>query len=476
MEIVSSLRSALSERLGRDRYELWFGSAVRLELSEGVLHVIAPSPFVLDRVRSFRADLVAVAERVLLASPSIEFRVEERSSRSETPRGHEPVRIHEPTRAHARPHPASSTDRPAMAPTLKLASPTAPATDLPRRRFANLETFVVGESNRVAFTAAKLSAERPGAMSPLFVHGPTGAGKTHLLEGVWCAAKQQREVRRVVYLSAEQFTNQFQEALRGSGLPSFRRKCRDVQLLLIDDLQFFAGKRATLVELLHTIDALLREGRQLVLTADRSPADLAALGPELTARLSGGLVCQLDPPEEETRLEILRRLARQRGLVVPAEVLSLLARRLPGDARKLRGALNRLEATSLAEQRPISLDLATTALADLFAAHSRIVRLPDIERAVCQVFGLDAKSLQEGGKTRSVSQPRMLAMWLARQHTRAAFSEIGEYFGRRSHSTVISAQEKVNRWRSDGTRLHVADSDCTIDDAIRRIEAELRAG
>ena len=176
------------------------------------------------------------------------------------------------------------------------------------RRFARLDNFVVGSCNRVAFTAAQMVAERPGPVSPLFLYGPAGCGKTHLLEGIWSAVRGSSQSRRVLYLTAEQFTSMFLEALRGSGLPSFRHKYRHVDLLLIDDVQFFLGKRATLVELQNTVDALLRERRQLVLAADRSPSELAKFGPVLTTRFSGGLVCGIEPPGHSTRLEILRNL------------------------------------------------------------------------------------------------------------------------------------------------------------------------
>ena len=323
----------------------------------------------------------------------------------------------------------------------------------PRRRFASLETFVAGETNRVAVASAEMVVRRPGQVTPLMFHGPTSVGKTHLLEGIWTAARKSHHRLTAVYLSAEQFTSQFLEALRGSGLPNFRRKYRGVGLLILDDLQFFVGKRATQVELLHTIDGFLREGRQLVFAADRSPADLAELGPELTTRLTGGLVCRIEPPDHATRLAIVGQMARRMKLHVPPEVQQLVASRLTSHARQLSGALCRLQATSEALGRPISLPLAEEALADLVGHSGRVVRLPDIEKAVCEVFGLEPASLQSDAKGKRVSHPRMLAMWLARKHTRAALSEIGHYFGRRSHSTVVSAQKRVDGWMA--VRPHV---------------------
>jgi chromosomal replication initiator protein len=346
----------------------------------------------------------------------------------------------------------------------------------PGRKFASLSSFVSGRTNALALASAEAVARRPGEITPLLLHGPTAVGKTHLLEGIWTAMRKSDGRSSAVYLSAEQFTSYFLEALRGSGLPSFRRKYRGVELLIIDDLQFFSGKRATQVELLHTIDTLLREGRQLAFAADRPPAELADLLPELTTRLGSGMVCRIEPPDYATRLGILARMAARRNLAVPPEVQQFIASRLTNHARELAGALCRLQATSEALGRPISLPLAEEALAEMIRHSGRVVRLPDIEKAVCAVFGLPASSLHTAGKAQRVSHPRMLAMWLARKHTRAALSEIGQYFGRRSHSTVISAGKRVDTWMAAGSTLLLADRPCDVEDAIRQVEQRLRAG
>jgi chromosomal replication initiator protein len=247
-------------------------------------------------------------------------------------------------------------------------------------------------------------------------------------------------------------------------------------LLIIDDVQFFAGKRATLVELQHTIDTLLREGRQLVFAADRAPADLPGLGPELITRLAGGLVTGLAPPEHATRIGVVRRLAGQLNVLAPEVVYQWIATHLTCDARQFSGALNRLKVTAAATGQPITLAMAEESLSELVRAASQAVGLKDIERAVCDVFGLDSQSLHSDGKSKAVSHPRMLAMWLARKHTRAALSEISRFFGRRSHSTVISAQKKVCRWVEEGAPLDLPGRPWKVEDAIRKIEGELRAG
>ena len=345
-----------------------------------------------------------------------------------------------------------------------------------RRRFASLGSFVLGASNRLAFTTAQMALARPGSVSPLLVYGPHGVGKTHLLEGIWSAFRRARRQAGAIYLSAEQFTSYFLEALRGAGLPSFRRKYRDVELFILDDIQFFAGKRATLVELLHTIDTLSAAGKQLVFAADRSPAALKALGPEIAARLAGAMACRIEPPEYATRLAIVSQLASEWQIAVGADVQAYVASHLTSQARELAGALRRLEATSLALGKPITLSLAEEALGDLIHTSGRAVRLGDIEKAICDVFHLEPDSLQSDRKVKTVSHPRMLAMWLARKHTRVALSEIGHFFGRRSHSTVISAQKKVELWMAAGSPLDVDGRRCNVEDAIRRVEESLRAG
>jgi chromosomal replication initiator protein len=262
----------------------------------------------------------------------------------------------------------------------------------------------------------------------------------------------------------------FVEAVRGSGLPSFRQKCRGAGLLLIDDLQFLSGKKGTQVELLYTMDTLAREGRQMVFAADRPPAEMHDLGQELCTRLQSGLVCRIDPAEYEARLGILDQMARRKKLIVPPEVNRFIASRLTSHARELSGALCRLEAVSQTLGRPIDLAMAEESLDDLIRQSARLVRLPDIEKAVCAAFGLDPKSLQSAAKARRISHPRMLAMWLARKYTRAAYSEIGRYFGLRSHATVISAQKRIDDWLAAGKPMELASRLCAVEEAIQEVE------
>jgi chromosomal replication initiator protein len=463
---------------------LWFGAGTRLDYDGKTLRIGAPSRFFQEWIRSnFRRHIEGACGDVLGCCPAIEFLVE--SSHTQSSSAPDKTTDHSTHQGDNVTMPSNVTNgerrtRRIDPPTPTLVMPMAsdapsPATP-PRRRFASLDTFVVGASNRLAVTSAEIVVHQPGQHTPLMFHGPTSVGKTHLLEGIWSAARRQHPRLATVYLSAEQFTSHFLEALRGSGLPSFRRKYRGVGLLIIDDLQFLIGKRATQVELLHTIDTFVREGRQLVFAADRSLSELAELGPELTTRLTGGLVCHIEAPDHATRLGIVAQMARRMKLQVPPDVQQFIALRLTNHARELSGALCRLKATSQALAKPISMAMAEEALADLIRHSGRVVRLADIEKAVCDVFGLESASLQSDVKAKRVSYPRMLAMWLARKHTRAALSEIGHYFGNRSHSTVISAQKRVDGWMSTGRPLDLPEHHWPAEDAIRQIERRIAAG
>ena len=484
-EIVSALCSALASRVGQDRYELWLSRSVAFRVKGRVVQVAVAESFRLEYVRrTFRTHIAAVAAQVLGCQvsgdqmqgdqlpdgqPGVEFHLDPSVADAAPAAGDGQATAPQPSEADkpiAPPAAAADVDQPTDA--------AAPAARLARRPFASLGDFHVSPANQVAFSAAQGVLARPGQYTPLTFVGPPGCGKTHLLEGIWRQARTGGQLRRVIYLTAEQFTNQFLEALRQSGTPNFRRKYRDVELLLIDDVQFFAGKASTIVELVHTIDTLNREGRQVVLAADRPPSELRALGPEVVGRLTGGLVCTLQPADAATRLLIVEQLSAKSQAAIPADVQAFIAAQLSGDGRALAGAVNRLAATSAALQRRIDLDLAQSALSDLIGAAHRPVRLPDIVSAVCEVFGVEPGQLQSASKSARVTLPRMLVMFLGRKYTRAALSEIGQCVGRKSHSTVVSAQNKIAHWLTTGKQVPLGHTDCSLEDALRRVESHLR--
>ena len=345
-----------------------------------------------------------------------------------------------------------------------------------RRPTVSLEEFAVGSSNRMAYAAVELAASRLGEMSPVLLHGPSGVGKSHLLAGICHHARKVRPGLAVAMFSAEQFTTNFLQALHGSGLPGFRRSCRSVDLLAVDDLQFFVGKRATLLELQSTVDTLHRAGKQIIFASDRDVESLSGLGSELTGRLRGGMTAGIMPPDYEVRRGIVSGLAEKRQINLPINVIDFLANNLTRHARELIGGMNRLEAASHMLGTPVTLDLAREALADLVRSSARSLRLADIDRAVCAAFGISESDLKSTRRSRAVNQPRMLAMFLARKHTGAALADIGRHFGRRSHSTVVAAEKTVRKWMKSQSSIVLADATWDVEQAIRRVEDVLRAG
>ncbi len=463
--IAASLSSQLAERIGAQRFELWFGPQTRLCTEATCLTIHAASEFVRDWLRTNLAeDIRAVWRAIVGQAATVEFAVDQ-APPVETRRARIDANVAASGEMSAS---QSNAAKPQAVKHAGNAEPVAARAEL------GLAEFVVGGSNEYAFRAAQLTASGRQQASPLLFYGPTGVGKTHLLRAVV------REFRRLnprwtaVYLTAEQFTTSFIEALRGSGLPSFRQKCRGVNLLLIDDLQFFAGKDRTLEELQYTIDTLTADGRQIVLASDRPLAELRFLGPELTSRLAGGLACEIEPPEFATRLEIARRLSVQFGLVVNDDVLSAVAAQVNAGARELRGALHRLQAMSLAYNEPVTREMAQRTIAEMTRHSARTVKLTDVQKAVCDVFGIEPAQLRSERKGRALSEPRILAMWLARKYTRAAWSDIAQFFGRRSHSTVISAHRRVEKLISSQGQIGMSDRSCSVEEAIRRLEHALR--
>ncbi len=343
------------------------------------------------------------------------------------------------------------------------------------RRFASLATFVEGMSNRLAKTTADIAVLHPGKMNPVYIHGGTSVGKTHLLEGIWSETKKRKDRKPPLFMTAEQFTTAFIESLR-QGTPGFRNKFRSISALLIDDIQFFLGKNSTQTELLRTIDTLKNQGVQLVFSGDRPLKELRGLRTELLSRLEAGMVCGIESAERDTLLRIFEQMVKQRNLPLSPEVCRFVASRLNAHARQLSGALNRLHAASLADEKSITVQAAEQILDDLIRNNRKSVRLTDIDQVVCETFGLGQQSLQSKSRSEQIAHPRMLAMWLARKYTRSALSEIGKYFGNRAHSTVVSAQKKVDHWLDEDFELPCLDQNCSISDVIQKLERVLQAG
>ena len=469
-DIVSAFCSLLCDRIGPDRFDLWFEES-GISIVDQTVSIEVSTAFAVEQIRkTFLNDVLAAAEATIGQVPRVEFQVVKKHACSENANSNNENELTRPVTSISQTEP-SHDKRPSAS-----ILPIRGSDNKVGRRFASLSTFVSGDCNRLATCSADLILNELGQISPFFLHGPTGCGKTHLLEGIWSKVRTAYPRKRAVFLSAEQFTTYFLQALKGGGLPSFRRKYRAVDLLIVDDIQFFAGKQATIVELLHTIDANLREGGQLILAADRSPTQLQTLGQEMLARLSSGLACEMKSLDVNTRRKILKRLAESRNLDAAEDVLDEIANDAPGDGRQLSGLLNRLWVSSRAFKTPVNETMAREVVRELFPTGKTIVRLNDIERAICDEFSIAPDVLKSNRRSRDISHPRMLAMWLARKHTRAGLSEISEFFGRRSHSTVLSAKSKVDSWIGNSHETTLTDQNDSVRDIVSRIEQRLKTG
>lgn len=307
----------------------------------------------------------------------------------------------------------------------------------PRYTFDN---FVVGPNNRLAYAAAQAVAERPaGAYNPLFLYGGVGLGKTHLLHAIGNACWERG--LQVLYVSSEEFTNDLINAIRTQTTPAFREKYRSVEVLLIDDIQFIAGKESTQEEFFHTFNTLHSQNKQIILSSDRPPKALVTLEERLRSRFEWGLTADIQPPDFETRLAILRAKAERQGRIVPAEILEFIARRVQSNIRELEGALNRILAYADLSGVPLSLSLAESALADLLPSRADIK--PDmIVNVVARTFNLPVERLLSSERSREVALPRQIAMYLMRE-TNISLPQIGQALGGRDHTTVMYACEKV---------------------------------
>lgn len=473
---LSALRAELVKRLGRDRYEMWVGSHTTFQLAPAGLRVGCTSAFELQWLRRrAHESLLTCCREVWGTAVSVEYfvRPQEQSA--------VPTKLVQKTLlAEQAPSEAATAVVAPMAESAprqeKPAATTAPrATGLARSTFAN---FVVGPGNELASRTAKMVAQRLGHYGPLLLHGPAGVGKSHLLYAMMHELRRHGSSVRPLRLTAEQFTTEFLDALNRRALAGFRQKYRTVDVLLIDDIQFIASKRATLEELLVTIDSLQERGKQVVMTSDANPQQLLKLSRELATRISGGVAVPLELPDFATRQALVRRFVTAMhpviGMTVDEEIVLVIATQVTGSARQLHGAINRLIVTCEALRKPLTAELARTILAEYMQQITPTVRLADIQQAVCEVFGVDGSSLKSPSKARAVAEPRMLAMCLACNLTRSALGEISEFFGRRSHSTVISAQRKIEKMVSKGEKIGVANETCTVEEALRRVQAVLR--
>ena len=302
------------------------------------------------------------------------------------------------------------------------------------------DAFVEGKSNQLGKASAMQVANNPGrAYNPLLLYGGTGLGKTHLMHAAGNLIRANNPATRVLYLRSEQFVSTMIDALRTKKMDDFKRRFRDVDALLIDDIQFFAGKNTTQEEFFHTFNALFEGKQQIILTCDRYPKEVDNLEPRLKSRLGWGLSVAIEPPDFETRTAILLSKASARGLEVPQHVAFLIAKRMRSNVRDLEGALNTLAARANFLGVPITEDFAQETLRDLLTVHSQAITLTNIQKTVADYYQISLPNLLSTSRSRSLARPRQLAMALSKELTEHSLPEIGKAFGGRDHTTVLHA-------------------------------------
>ncbi|WP_435104332.1 chromosomal replication initiator protein DnaA [Arhodomonas sp. AD133] len=404
------------------------------------IRLYAPNRFVLDWVREHFATRI----EELLAS-----------QRPEDPPG---LQLEIGTSA-ATAQPATTEPAPAAAVTEAPATQTEPRSGVrPSASSLNpnftFDTFVEGKSNQLARAASVQVVENPGgAYNPLFIYGGVGLGKTHLMHAIGNRLLANQRGGQVLYLHSERFVADMVKALQHNAINEFKRHYRSVDALLIDDIQFFAGKERSQEEFFHTFNALLEGQQQIVMTCDRYPKEVNGLEERLKSRFGWGLTIAIEPPELETRVAILMSKASQEGVELPDEVAFFIAKRIRSNIRELEGALRRVLANAQFTGQPITVDFTKSALRDLLALQDKLVTIENIQKTVAEYYKVRVADLLSKRRSRSITRPRQVAMALAKELTSHSLPEIGDAFGGRDHTTVLHACRKVEQLREEDLRI-----------------------
>jgi chromosomal replication initiator protein len=440
------------------QFDMWFRRARVRRITDSKYALVLPNSFIRDWVREHYAELLDSALRTTFAADcTLELEIEP------TPGLAGDAREGTPTVAMTPPSVAEQDLLASPAPDLR--PRLSPNSDTILHREYTFSNFVVGSSNRFAHAAAVAVADMPAKnYNPFFLHGSVGLGKTHLLQAICHEILQRNPATNILYLSCESFINQFIDALENGDLQSFRQKYRNVDVLLVDDIQLLANKDRTQEEFFHTFNTLYNLGHQIVLSSDAPPREIPTLQERLVSRFKMGLVVEIAPPDFETRVNILKTKSRLRGHDLPTDVAHFMAHNILTNIRELEGAVVRLIGYADLEQKELSLPLAQQVVSESAGRRTVVVTIHDIISVVTKHFNVKLSELQSKRRNQSLTFPRQLCMYLARQHTNHSLEEIGGYFGGRDHTTVLYATEKI------GTMLT---TDPKLADLLRRFSAEL---
>ncbi|MCP5037082.1 MAG: chromosomal replication initiator protein DnaA [Rhodobacteraceae bacterium] len=426
------VREKLQQSLGKSNYSNWIEPLELAELNNGAAHFFVPTTFLGNWVdRNFGDQILRQLTDIGVAVSRLQFSVPKPAASAQTANG-----TQEPTHPNA----GNNAGRPAVRADL----PGAPLD----ARFT-FDAFVVGKPNELAHAAARRVAEGgPVGFNPLFLYGGVGLGKTHLMHAIAWEMQTRNPELRVVYLSAEQFMYRFVQALRDRQMMDFKQIFRSVDVLMVDDVQFIAGKDSTQEEFFHTFNALVDQNKQIIISADRAPGEIKDLEERIKSRLQCGLVVDLHPTDYELRLGVLQTKVNQyrkqyKGLEIADGVLEFLAHRISTNVRVLEGALMRLFAFASLVGREITLELTQDCLADILRASDRKVTVEEIQRKVSEHYNIRLSDLIGPRRVRTIARPRQVAMYLAKQLTSRSLPEIGRRFGGRDHTTVMHGVRRI---------------------------------
>ena len=436
---VSAISDAVAQIIGPQKYRIWFKNSTRFDLAEGYLKVGVPNLFIASWIENHFANEIGQAVKAVTGSArKVTFAIDPELS------GHQRrTQLDSQAQLVAK----------AVNQTPQQRTRVRPAEH--RKLKFTLDTFVVGTSNEMAYTAAKtVASERQSPFNPLFIHGGYGVGKTHLLQGICNALCQNCPEADWMYLSAEDFTNQFVLALKTKKLEAFRRRMRQTDLLAIDDVHFLASKPTMQEEFLHTFNSIDLAGKQVVLVSDAHPKMIGQLSEKLISRFISGMVVKIDTPDFKTRCEICRRYAISTNKNIPESVVTYIAERLKTNVRELEGAMLKLIAFSSLQNVKINLDMAREILSEHLSRTDPIVHISDIESSVATFFGTTPANIHSSKKDRTISLARHFSMYIARTHTKMSLPEIGRCMGNKNHATVLLACRKVEDQVTRNVDLH----------------------
>lgn len=438
-QVWQAALSDLQGRVSRANFETWLRSTTLVGFSNGSAQVAVPNTFAAEQLRTkFDRDIVGALSSIMNRPVAIEYVVNNAGGRAE------PTRAPRTRPRHDAPQvlPAAETPRP-VAQQMEL----APASRHGLNPNYTFESFVVGPANRLAHAASIAVADRPAhAFNPLFIYGGVGLGKTHLMHAIGHRAIELRPETQVLYVSSEKFTNDLIKSIMNQKTDEFRDRYRSADILMIDDVQFIAGKEATQEEFFHTFNDLYQSGRQIIVSSDKPPKAIPTLEDRLRSRFEGGLIVDVQAPDFETRTAILSRKGQSLGIQVPSDVLEYVARKVQSNIRELEGALNKIIAMAQLLNVPIRLDVAAQALNDAALEARRAQITPDrVLGEVTKHYKVTLTEMRGRGRSKEIVLPRQVAMYILREETGSSLVEIGALLGGRDHSTVMHGIGKIEK-------------------------------